>query len=94
LKYKNCEFREIYTVERNHPIGDVLSTEGLAWEFGTDRKPDVFILFILAHGDKDGEIQTDIKGYSFTTFEIWEALKSNDLLKEAVKIFFFGVSLT
>jgi hypothetical protein len=69
----------------------VLSAEGLAREFGCDLKPDVFILLILAHGEEDGKILTDSQDYFFTTFQVWEALKSNVLLKDAVKINFFGV---
>jgi hypothetical protein len=89
-RYKNCEFKEYSDVNREMPIEKVLSKEGLRDIFASDVTPDVFILFILAHGDEDGRILTD-NFYTFTTFEVWDALKNNKSLNDCVKINFFGV---
>jgi len=59
----------------------------------------MFIVFILSHGDENGKILTDKKiqtegreGYeSFTTESVFEALKENACLKDALKLVFFGV---
>jgi hypothetical protein len=61
----------------------------------SDVAPTLFILFILSHGTADGKIQTDHRGNyeSFTTKAVFEALKKNEFLKDALKLVFLGVSL-
>jgi hypothetical protein len=55
--------------------------------------PDVFILIILSHGNQDGVIESDNPGCpDFTTFQVWDALRKNQMLEECIKITFFGVS--
>jgi hypothetical protein len=90
--YRSCDFREVNVVDEDRPIESVLGRDGIHEIFGSDQKPDVFILLVLAHGNKDGKICTDDEKYFFTTFQVWNLLKANELLKEAVKINFFGVS--
>jgi hypothetical protein len=51
----------------------------------------------LSHGDADGKIMTDQKTQgtesyeTFTTASVFEALKYNALLKDALKLVFLGV---
>jgi hypothetical protein len=73
---------------------------------GVKSSPSVFILIILSHGDREGQIFTDhpidpdfapnkrFKNedfVSFTTIDILEKLKSLDYLKDSLKLIFFGV---
>ena len=59
--------------------------------------PTLFVLFILSHGNAHGKIETDHKGNDhkfFTTKSVFQALKKNAFLKDALKLVFIGVSLT
>jgi hypothetical protein len=52
------------------------------------------MLFIFSHGDENGVIYTDQNVGSddfFTIYNVWDALASNFLLKDCLKINFFGV---
>jgi hypothetical protein len=101
-EYKNCEFRALTPKE---PIETILSQNGLEETFNSTAGsssnakqpilagPDVFILIIMSYGGQDGLINSDNSGCpDFTTFDVWNALKSNQTLKDCIKINFFGVS--
>jgi hypothetical protein len=87
--YQNVEFQAVHPQK---PIEILLDQRSLDEIFKSSTIPDVFILLIVAHGEEDGTIFTDNAEYTFTTFQVWDALKSNNALKGAVKIIFFGVS--
>jgi len=70
-----------------------------------DECPDVFVVVILSHGHKNGLILTDQLSkpeknlsevetedfYSFTTEQVFDGLKKNDLIKNSLKLVFLGV---
>jgi hypothetical protein len=100
-EYKNCEFRAMTPKE---PIERVLSQDRLEEIFSSSAEspsnlqtqklanPDVLILTILSHGNTDGLIRSDNTGCpDFTTFQVWSALKTNQMLENCVKLIFFGV---
>jgi hypothetical protein len=86
--YKNCEFQAVHP---QAPIESILDPRRLDEIFQSTTVPDVFILVILSHGNKDGLIESDNPDCpDFSTFAVWNALKK--LPKECLKINFFGVS--
>lgn len=52
--------------------------------------PTVLMLFIFSHGGENGEISTE-QGDSFSTYDVWDALSCNQLLRDCLKINVFGV---
>lgn len=50
----------------------------------------MFLLIILSHGGENGIIGSD-QGEDYTTYEVWDALSANDVLKNSLKCNVFGV---
>jgi hypothetical protein len=62
-----------------------------------DIVPEVFLLFILSHGEELGVILTDHRRDngsfdSYTTIELFDSLNECDSIKKAPKLLFLGVS--
>jgi len=88
------------------PSSDGAKRQKLELSTPNDECPDIFVVVILSHGDKNGLILTDQLAkpeknlsevetehfYSFTTEQAFDSLKKNDLIKNSLKLVFLGVS--
>ncbi|XP_065341522.1 uncharacterized protein LOC135940529 isoform X2 [Cloeon dipterum] len=67
------------------------SEDGLRTKFQLEKNqtPELFIVFIMTHGNKDGKLTTH-HDEEFNVYEVCEKLKSNPLLENAMKLIFIS----
>ncbi|XP_059490778.1 uncharacterized protein LOC132205621 [Neocloeon triangulifer] len=94
-RYKNCCFKAVGSMKKESVLQTLSNNEEFIKLFSDSEQPAVFLLFIMTHGDSDGQLCTDtvdpcLDQYEcFTTSEIIKRLGELSILSNVLKSVFF-----
>ncbi|XP_065346470.1 uncharacterized protein LOC135943735, partial [Cloeon dipterum] len=91
---RNCNMRELSSPNKMILLKLLSDQEMLLRFFRSKDVPDLFVLFVLSHGNENGTIFTDHKEsnefVSFTTDDVFASLKKLTAFEKCLKLINFG----